>query len=293
MTPPEVLAYRTAGTAPNSEGWWLRVVPNLYAAFRLEPDGQEHRDGRFWQRDAIGACEVLISSPDHRASTALLPQPQVEEIVQSYVDRYRHHAKNPGLEQVVILYNHGRPAGASLEHPHSQLYAISLVPPSVEEELAGARRYFQANGVCVFCRTLDDERRAAARIVFENDGFLAFAPFAARTPFETWIVPKRHRSSFADLDIASEKGPFAEALRLTLSALYEGLNDPPFNYFIHSAPLEASVEREYHWHLELIPKLSIAAGFELGSGMWINVVKPEESAAFLRERISKRVSQPA
>jgi UDPglucose--hexose-1-phosphate uridylyltransferase len=293
MTPPEVVAYRAAGTAPNSEGWWLRVVPNLYAAFRLEPDGQERRDGRFWQRDAIGACEVLISSPDHRAPTALLPQQQVEEIVQSYVDRYRHHAMNPALEQVLILYNHGRPAGASLEHPHSQLYAISLVPPSVQEEVVGAERFFEAHAKCVFCQLLEDERTAKARIVFENDGFVVFAPYAARTPFETWIVPKRHKASFGDLDLGSEKSFFAEALRLTLGALYQGLNDPPFNYFLHSAPLKATVDREYHWHLELIPKLSIAAGFELGSGMWINVVKPEESAAFLRDRISKRIEVPA
>ena len=292
MTPPEVLAYRAAGTAPNSEGWWIRVVPNLYAAFRLQPDGQEHRDGRFWQRDAIGACEVLISSPDHRAPTPLLPRGQVEEIVQSYVDRYRHHALNPDLEDVLILYNHGRPAGASLEHPHSQLYAISLVPPSFQEELAGATRFQEANDGCVFCRTLDDELRAGERVVFENDGFVVYAPYAARTPFETWIMPRRHRASFGDLD-ASEKPAFAEALQLTLKALYDGLNDPPFNYFIHSAPLKATVDDVYHWHLELIPKLSTAAGFELGTGMWINVVKPEDSAAFLRERIQKKVSQPA
>lgn len=289
MTPPEVLAYRPAGTAPNSEGWWIRVVPNLYAAFRLEPDGHEHRENRFWQRDAIGACEVLISSPDHRSPTPLLPRSQVEEIVQSYVDRYRHHAQNPALEHVLILYNHGRPAGASLEHPHSQLYAISLVPPSFEEELVGARRFMGANHECVFCRTLRDEQLAGHRIIFENDAYVVYAPYAARTPFETWIVPRRHRASFGDLDLATEKPAFAQALQLTLGALYEGLNDPPFNYFIHSAPLKAQVDDAYHWHLELIPKLSTAAGFELGTGMWINVVKPEESASFLRDRIQKKV----
>jgi UDPglucose--hexose-1-phosphate uridylyltransferase len=291
MTPPEVLAYRAPGTSPNSEGWWIRVVPNLYAAFRLDPDGQERQDGPFWQRDAIGACEVLISSPDHRAPTPLLPRHQVEEIVQSYVDRYRHHAQNPVLEHVLILYNHGRPAGASLEHPHSQLYAIGLVPPSFSDELAGARRFEAANAGCAFCRSLDEERRAGERIVFENEAFVVFAPYAARTPFETWIMPRTHRASFGDLDLATEKPAFAEALQLTLAALYEGLNDPPFNYYIHSAPLKARVADSYHWHLELIPKLSTAAGFELGTGMWINVVKPEESAAFLRERIAKKVGQ--
>jgi UDPglucose--hexose-1-phosphate uridylyltransferase len=289
MTPPEVLAYRPAGSLPNTEGWWIRVVPNLYAAFRLDPDGQERLEGRFWQRDAIGACEVLISSPDHRAPTPRLPRRQVEEIVQSYVDRYRHHAQNPALEHVLILYNHGRPAGASLEHPHSQLYAISLVPPSFNDELAGARRFLAAQAGCAFCRTLEVERNAGARIIFENEAFVVFAPFAARTPFETWIMPRRHCASFGQIDLQREKPAFAEALQLTLSALDEGLNDPPFNYYIHSAPLKASVEQDYHWHLELIPKLSIAAGFELGTGIWINVVKPEDSATFLRERIQKKV----
>ena len=223
MTPPEVLAYRAPGSPANGEGWWIRVVPNLYAAFRLEADGQERREGRFSQRDAIGACEVLISSPDHRAPTPLLPRRQVEEIVQSYVDRYRHHAQNPALEHVLILYNHGRPAGASLEHPHSQLYAINLVPPTFNDELGGARRFLDAQAGCAFCRTMEDERAAGSRIVFENDAFVVFAPFAARTPFETWIMPRRHRASFGELDLSSEKAAFAEALQLTLTALHEGL----------------------------------------------------------------------
>jgi UDPglucose--hexose-1-phosphate uridylyltransferase len=292
MTPPEVLAYRAPGLAANGEGWSIRVVPNLYAAFRIEPDGQEHREGRFWQRDAIGACEVLISSPDHRAPTSQLPGRQVEEIVQSYIDRYHYHAANPALEQVLILYNHGRPAGASLEHPHSQLYAIGVESPNLMDEIAGAERFRQANRACVFCRTLADERQAGARIIFENEAFVVFAPYAARTPFETWIMPRRHAASFGDIDSATEKGAFAEALQLTLKALHEGLNDPPFNYFIHSAPLQADVSAAYHWHLELIPKLSTAAGFELGTGMWINVVRPEDSAAFLRERIETPAAHP-
>jgi UDPglucose--hexose-1-phosphate uridylyltransferase len=285
MTPPEVLAYREPGSAPNGPGWWLRVVPNLYAAFRLEPDGQAAQDGLFLQRDAIGACEVLISSPDHRAPTPLLPRHQVEEIVQSYLDRYQAHQRNPALEYVLILYNHGRPAGASLEHPHSQLYAIGLVPPALQEELAGATRHRSATGECVFCRALAEERRAGVRIILENDGFVVFAPYAARTPFETWIVPKRHAASFGDLDVGREKAPLAEALQRTLRAFRDGLNDPPINYFIHSVPLKASLQDAYHWHLEIIPKLSIAAGFEMGAGMWINVVKPEDAAAFLQERI--------
>ena len=290
MTPPEVLSYRAPGTEPDGPGWWVRVVPNLYAAFRLQPEGQDVREGRFLQRDSIGACEVLISSPDHRAAFPQLDRHQVEEIVQSYLDRFRAHQANPALEYVSILYNHGRPAGASLEHPHSQLYAISLVPPSFVAELEGARGYAAKEGGCVFCRTFDDERRAGARMVFENEGFTVFCPYAARTPFETWIAPRRHAASLGDL-LPAEKADFAQAIQVTLRALAQGLNDPPFNYFIHSAPLRGDHEAVYHWHLELIPKLSTAAGFELGTGMWINVVKPEDSAAFLREQVEAAVKE--
>ena len=291
MTPPEVLAYRAPGTEANGPGWWVRVVPNLYAAFRLQPDGQERRDGHFIQRDAIGACEVLISSPDHRAATPQLDRHQVEEIVQSYVDRSKAHASNPALDYVLILYNHGRPAGASLEHPHSQLYAISLVPPDFQEELDGARRFMALEGRCAFCQALEEERQARARIVMENEFFTVYCPYAARTPFETWIVPRRHSAALIDLEVEQEKPAFAEALQRTLLALYRGLNDPPFNYYIHTAPLKGDVRSVYHWHLELIPKLSIAAGFELGTGLWINVVKPEDSAAFLREQVEARVEE--
>ena len=168
-----------------------------------------------------------------------------------------------------------------------------MIPPSILDELAGARRFHEAHTECVFCRTLEDERRAGARVIFENEAFVVFAPYAARTPFETWIMPRRHSASFGDLEVAKEKPAFAQALQLTLKGLYEGLNDPPFNYYIHSAPLKADVSNLYHWHLELIPKLSTAAGFELGTGIWINVVKPEESAAFLRERIQKEAAQLA
>jgi UDPglucose--hexose-1-phosphate uridylyltransferase len=286
MTPPEVLSYRTPDSKPDGPGWWVRVVPNLYAAFRMEPDGQTGGDMRGWvQRDARGACEVLISSPDHKASTPALPRKQVEEIVQSYLDRYRHHAQDARLEYVLILYNHGRPAGASLEHPHSQLYAIALLPPAIREEIAGAERFYKERGECVFCRVLERERQSGSRVVMENQHFTVFCPYAARTPFETWIVPRAHQASLPEMS-DEQKAAFADALQSTLGSLLQGLNDPPFNYFIHSAPLKGDYSREYHWHLELIPKLSIAAGFELGTGMWINVVKPEESAAFLRDRLS-------
>jgi UDPglucose--hexose-1-phosphate uridylyltransferase len=281
MTPPEVLAYRADGLAPNTPGWSVRVVPNLYAAFKLEAEGQRRVNGLFPLDDAVGACEVLISSPDHTTSTPGLPLAQVQQIVRSYHDRMAAHAKNPKLEYVIILYNHGRPAGASLEHPHSQLYAIALVPPVAQEELVGARRFRQSHGVCVFCRLVEEEARARERVVLETEEFLVYAPFASRVPFETWIVPKRHRSRFLDT-APGERDALAEALRVTLGKLQRGLNDPPYNYFLHSAPLKGDHEASYHWHIEILPKLSIWAAFELGTGVLITVARPEDAAAFLK-----------
>jgi len=302
MTPPEVLSYRADASAPDAPGWSVRVVPNLYAAFKLEESGQQPADGLFPLRDAFGACEVIISSPDHAASTPLLPQAQVEQMVRAYRDRLAHHAKSSKLEYGLVLYNHGRSAGASLEHPHSQLYAITFVPPAVREELAGAQRFWQSHGVCAFCRLVEEEARAGERVVLATEDFLVFAPYASRVPFETWIVPRRHGAHFLQAE-GSQLAGLADALRRTLLKLYQGLNDPPYNFFLHTAPLtgiggRAGREGEgepqpsqlltgdpdasYHWHIEILPKLSIWAGFELGTGVIINVAKPEDTAAFLR-----------
>lgn len=281
MTPPEVLSFRPDGSAPNTPGWSLRVVPNLYAAFKLEPEGQDRVNGLFPMRDAVGACEVLVSSPDHAASTPQLPPAQVEQMIRAYLQRMAYHGQNPKLEYVLVLYNHGRPAGASLEHPHSQLYAVAVVPPTVQEELLGARRFWQSHGVCAFCRLIEEEERARERVVLENEHFLVYTPYASRTPFEIWIVPRRHRARFSDID-PEEQGALAAALQGALQRLQAGLNDPPYNYYIHTAPLKAQSEAFYHWHLEILPKLSVWAGFELGTGIMINVARPEDAAAFLR-----------
>ncbi len=281
MTPPEVFAYRADGSAPDTPGWSLRVVPNLFAAFQLEAEGQERVNGLFPMRDALGACEVLISSPDHALTTPWLPAAQVEQMVRAYRDRMAHHADNPRIEYVLVLYNHGQPAGASLEHPHSQLYAIGLVPPLVQEELLGSRRFWQSHGVCVFCRLVEEERRVRERVVFENDAFLVYAPYASRLPFETWILPKRHQARFLAAETGELRG-LAQALRQSLRKLHEGLHDPPYNFYLHTAPLKGDHEAFYHWHLEILPKLTTWAGFELGTGIMINVTRPEEAAAFLR-----------
>src|SRR5579884_2639984 len=282
MTPPEVMAYRQPETQPNTPGWELRVVPNLFPAFG--PANQEpvqSHVGPYLTMTGVGVHEVLISSPEHQQDIAELSLVQVEKIVRAYVDRYNAHRENPAIQYLLIINNHGKEAGASLEHPHSQLFGIPLVPSAVREELDGVRRYRAESGSCVYCDIIAAEREAGERVIQENDWFLVYAPFASRTPFEASILPKWHSARFETMTVAQQSA-FASALHDLTARLYHGLNDPPFNFFVHTAPPHRDAEPDYHWHLELLPKLAIAAGFELGTGVMINVATPEAAAEYLR-----------
>ena len=281
MTPPEVMAYRAPGNEPNGPGWSFRVVPNLYAAFGPADAAPETEAvGLYEAMVGAGVHEVLIDSPDHYKDIADYGPAKAEEIVRGYVDRYEAAAANPFVKYVLISINHGREAGASLEHPHAQLFGIPLVPDNVLEELRGVERYRAEHGQCPYCAIAAAERRAGERVIFENERFLVFAPFASRVPFESWIVPKEHASRF-EMMTAEQSTDFAVALHALLAKLKRGLNDPPFNLFIHTEPVHDG-RVDYHWHCELMPKLSIAAGFELGAGIMINTATPESAAEFLR-----------
>lgn len=283
MTPPEVMAYRPGGTAPNTPGWTVRVVPNLFPAFG-PPSGDldERRHGIYVAMNGLGAHEVLITTPEHVEEVALLSTEQMALMVKSYVDRHLFHKANPLVAYVHTIMNYGREAGASREHPHSQLFAIPLVPGLVETELWGAGVYYEEHGRCVFCDLLRQELAHGERIVLESERFVVFTPYASQMPFEMWIAPKEHQPNFEAID-QHDVVEFASALKVALGKLYAGLNDPPFNYWIHTAPTRRDVGAVYHWHLEILPKLSIAAGFELGTEIMINTALPETAAAFLRE----------
>lgn len=282
MTPPEVMAFRVPGTEPNTPGWEVRVVPNLYPAFGpadLEP--VISHVGPYTTMTGVGVHEVLISSPSHGDDFAQLPVSHIEKVVRAYIARYDAHRPNPAIRYILIINNHGKEAGASLEHPHSQLFGIPLVPSAVCEELDGVRRYRAESGRCVYCDIVTAEREAGERVIQENDWFLVYAPFASRTPFEASILPKWHAARFETMTVEQQKA-FASTLHDLTARLYHGLNDPPFNFYIHTAPPHGDAEPDYHWHLELLPKLAIAAGFELGTGVMINVATPESAAEYLR-----------
>jgi UDPglucose--hexose-1-phosphate uridylyltransferase len=285
MTPPEIFAIREPGSAPNTPGWTVRVVSNKFPALRIEGNTARTSVGLFTRMDGVGAHEVIIESTDHHTHLGLLPAAQVGDVIRGYLQRYRDLDNDPRFEYALLFRNHGRTAGASLSHPHSQLIALPVVPKRAVEELDVAEHYFGKNAVCVFCHMLLQELAARARIVYENDRFVALEPYAARFPFETWILPKEHRASFGDL-ADPEIPSFAEALQATLQGLHRCLKNPPYNFTVHTAPYHFQARHAYHWHLEIMPRLTQVAGFEWGSGFFINPVVPEAAAQFLREAVA-------
>ena len=280
-TPPEVLAYRDEGGS-NGSGWHLRVVPNKFPVLGIEGDLDREGEGLFDKMQGIGAHEVIIETPGHSESMATLEERQVERVLWAFRDRMLDLKKDGRLRYILLFKNQGEPAGASLEHPHSQLIALPVVPKRVQEEIDGAKHYYDFKERCVFCDILRQEAKAATRVVMETDRFLVIEPYAARFPFETWIVPRRHQAHFFEAD-AQQLQNLAWVLKSTLRKIEKVLEKPPLNFIVHTAPLQEGAMLHYHWHIEIIPRLTRVAGFEWGTGFYINPTPPEESAQFLRE----------
>ena len=281
QTPPELLAGRPGGGPADGPGWTYRVVPNKFPALRIEGELEPEGEGVFDRMDGVGAHEVVIETPRHDGSLATLSPDAVTDVLVACRDRIADLKKDPRFEYILIFKNHGEAAGASLEHPHSQLIATPIIPSMVAEELAGAARYFELKERCVWCDIVRQESRAGRRLVLEGDGFVALAPFAPRLPFETWILPARHRAAFEDAGVEELRG-LAGVLGEFLRRMNRVLRDPPYNFMLHTAPLREPPGDSFHWHLEVIPKLTRVAGFEWGSGFFINPVPPEDAAEALR-----------
>ncbi len=281
-TPPEVLAYRSGGSGPNTPGWSLRVVPNKFPALRIEGELNRQGDGIYDKMQGIGAHEVIVEAPGHKDTLANLPEQRVEDVLWAVRDRILDLKKDQRFRYILVFKNHGEAAGASLEHTHSQLIATPIVPKQVQEEVDGAREYYSYKERCVFCDMVRQELAQALRCVAENDAFVAIAPYAARFPFETWILPKNHDPTFED----AQKHAYellARILKDVLRRMDVVLASPPYNLVLHNAPLRDGCGPHYHWHVELMPKLTRVAGFEWGSGFYINPTPPEDSARFLRD----------
>jgi UDPglucose--hexose-1-phosphate uridylyltransferase len=280
-TPPEILAYRTSG-GRDQPGWRVRVVANKFPVLGIEGDLNRQGDGMYDKMNGIGAHEIIIETPDHSASLADMSEPQIEEVLWAYRDRVNDLKKDRRFRYILLFKNRGEAAGASLEHPHSHLIALPVVPKRVIEEVDAAKQFYTLKERCIFCDIIRYESSAGVRLVTETDRFMVLEPYAPRFPFETWILPKQHASNFEDADAPTLKG-FASVLRSTMRKIDKALERPSYNYMIHSAPVQESLLPHYHWHMEIIPKLTKVAGFEWGTGFYINPTPPEESARFLRE----------
>jgi UDPglucose--hexose-1-phosphate uridylyltransferase len=277
-TPPEILSYRESGNGH----WNLRVVPNKFPALRVEGMLDREGEGLYDRMSGVGAHEVIIESPEHKVSLADLPEKRVEDLFWAFRDRILDLKRDSRLRYVLLFKNHGEAAGASLEHTHSQLIALPVVPIQVQEEIDGSRRYYSFKERCVFCDIVRQESNDGARVILETDEVLVISPYAPRFPFETWVLPRAHNSHFETAHPSLIQN-VAWATRAIIRKIEKVLEHPAYNFLIHTAPIHAAPLDHYHWHLEIIPRLSRVAGFEWGAGFYINPTPPEESAQFLRD----------
>ncbi len=282
LTPKEIMAYRPQPAEPNSPGWTVRVVPNKFPALQVEGDIGREGVGLYDRMNGVGAHEIIIESPGHQDSLADLPAQKIEDVLRTYRDRIIDLKKDLRLRYILVFKNHGPSAGATLEHSHSQLIALPIVPTSVQEEIDGCRAHFEQKERCIYCDILRQDLSDGDRVVAENQEFVCVTPYAPRVPFEMWILPKRHAGYFEE----SQKSQFeclAPILSECLRRMDKALARPAYNFMLHSSPLHERTGEFYHWHLEIIPKLTQVAGFEWGTGFYINPVSPEESAKSLRD----------
>ena len=290
QTPPEIFAVRD-GTPPNAPGWRLRIVPSIAPALRVEGALERRGVGLYDVMDGVGAHEIFIETPEHIANTASLDEPQIALLLQAYVSRIADLARDTRLKYVLIFKNYGRAAGGGvIRHARSQLIATPVTPKRVKEELITARRYYEYKERCLFCDIIAQETDDGARVVLDHPDFVVLAPFASRFPFELCLLPKVHSPDFGTLD-RERVATLASVLKTTLGRLSTALGDPPYNYILHTAPFRTgkkagywkTLDEDYHWHLEIIPRLIRVAGFEWGTGFYINPTPPEEAARYLRE----------
>ncbi|MEK7817887.1 MAG: galactose-1-phosphate uridylyltransferase [Actinomycetota bacterium] len=283
-TPPELAAYRKEGK-PDTPGWTVRAFPNRFPI--LAESGSAGGAGLAASPDhkpAVGAHEVIIDTPHHDKTPWEAGADQVRAMLEMYRDRILALKRRGVINYVHIIRNHGAAGAASLEHPHSQLFGLPFVPPQVSAEMDGFVLAQRGEARCVLCDMLAREEIEKTRLVAAGDNFLAFCPFASRLPYETWIVPRRHETAFEECDELEE---LASLITDTLNRFRDNIGDPPFNYWIHTYPLHGE-SRPYHWHLEILPRLTIPGGLEMGAGMWVNTVEPERAAAALKEQQGRR-----
>lgn len=295
-TPPEIRAIRPVESKPNSRGWQVRTIPNQFAVLRIEGNLERRGEGLYDMMNGVGAHEVIVETPDHYGRMSQFDTAKLREVLWMYRERVQDLLKDKRFRYIQVFRNYGARAGARLHHPHSQVIALPVLPRWVRDEIQHAFEYWGIKERCIFCDILEQDRKGK-RLVYENDDFIVTEPFASRMPFETWIYPRVHQSEFHEL-ADSALVSLADALRITLLTLEQALGDPHYNLIFHSAPCQpekqyntrrAQICDYYHWHIEIIPRVTELAGFEYGTGFYVNSVFPEKAAAQLRDHISKLI----
>ena len=289
QTPPEITAYRKPGTKANTPGWWVRVVPNVRPVLRIENKIEKWGEGLYDLMSGVGANEVVVEFPDHGKNFANAEEKEIREILLMYRNRVSDLKKDPRFKYALVFKNQGKKAGGRITHPHSQIIATPVVPLRVIEELNGAKDYYNYKDRCSYCDIIREETRGKKeRVVVETDKFLAYTPFASRFPYEMHILPKRHDPCYCSMS-SEEVSDLAHVFKEVFSRLYKLLGKPPFNFVLHTCPFNLKESEDgfmseyYHWHIEIMPRLTQVAGFEWGSGFYINPVPPEFAANLLRE----------
>jgi len=284
-TPSEVLVYgREGGKHKNTPGWQVRVIPNKYPALIIEGELEKQGEGLYDRMNGIGAHEVIIESPGHDDIFAELPRNHLSLVFRAFRDRIKDLERDPRFQYVMVFKNFGRAAGASLEHSHSQLVALPILPRMIVSELAGALSYYKYKERCIYCDIIRQEIQQDVRVVCQNDSFISTTPFAPRTPFEMSIYPKHHSSSFST-ESNSMLDALADVFSCSLQRLSACIPNVPYNFVLHTQPLRVNDLEHYHYHFEIVPTLSSIAGFERGTGFYINPMPPENAAAYLRKAL--------
>ena len=265
----------------SSGAWSIRVIPNNNPYLKVETPLQRKSIGIFDYVTGMGANEVIIETPKHNLDIDTMPLNAVADVIKTYADRINDLKNDTRLEYVLIFKNRGKRAGGHIEHAHSQLMALPVIPKKVQEEVDSAEAYFKLKKHCVYCDLVANEIQMKDRVVVENASFLCVTPFASRLPFEMWIIPKRHDSHFGNINNDEIQG-LSEILKDSLRRMNKALSFPAYNYIIHTSPQKAGSLEHYHWHVEIVPRIKSLAGFEWGSGFYINPTLPEETAGYLR-----------
>jgi len=291
-TPPAIYAVRPDGSKPNTPGWKIRVVPNKYPALMIEGEPGRRGVGLYDRMHGIGAHEVIVETPDHTQNLADMSAQQIEQVLIVYQDRLKDLMRDPRFKYVLIFKNHGALAGATLAHPHTQLIATPVTPREVAMELENSKNHHQIKERCLICDLISQEIESGQRIVSISDAHIAYAPYASRFPFEIFFAPRQHSHRFSEVP-RQQIAEIARGLRDTMQRLKQVLRNPPYNFVLHTAPNTNThakrshywdtLEFDYHWHIEILPRLTRLAGFEWGSGFYINPTAPEEAARFLRD----------